>query len=262
MTYKIDKYFTFYNFNGLKHGAIPFSIINFYHLTFVLSGKVTYKVNDEEIILQENDALLLVPGTRRERYKSNEKAHYIIFNYLPTKGSEIASPLFLKNAVNQTIRKLLDSYPYTYYDPQVYLRSPNSENAKINEILPNLFNCILTELLSTLKYKTNNVHVLNAIKYINDNITQPLSLNSISSAIHLSREHTTRIFKKEMGITISEYINKQKTLLAKNMLTSNELSLQDIAYSLGYENYGYFNHVFKKNFGITPIKMKKELKKI
>ena len=260
MIYKVDRLISFYNFNGLKHGAIPFSEIDFYHLTFVLSGKVTYKVNDEEVVLQENDALLLVPGTHRERFKSNEKAHYVIFNYLPTKGSEIASPLFLKNAVNQTVRKLLDSYPYTYYDPQVHLRSPNSENAKINEILPNLFNCILTELLSALNYKTNNVHVLNAIKYINDNITQPLSLNSISSAIHLSREHTTRIFKKEMGITVSEYVNQQKTMLAKDMLTSDEFSLQDIAYSLGYENYGYFNHIFKKNFGITPIKMRKKLK--
>ena len=261
MTYKINKFFFFCNYSGQGHGAIPKSKIAFYHLTFVLSGKVQYVVNGKDIILEENDAILLVPGTVRERFKSAEHAHYVIFNYNPTKGNEIPSNLFMKNAVNNTIRKLLDSYPYIYFDGFDKFSTDNIINNKINEILPNLFNCILTELFETMKYPTNNINVLNALKYINDNITSSISLKDISNAIHLSREHTARIFKKEIGLTVTEYINKQKVILAKDMLTSNELSLQDIANTLGYENYGYFNKVFKSHFGISPITMKLELKK-
>ena len=260
MTYKIDRFISFFNYNGPCHGSIPFSVIDFYHLTFVFSGNVRYKVNGKEINLGENDALILPPGTKRERYKSDAPAHYVIFNYHPTNGSEFSSVLLMRNAVNSTIRSLLDSYPYTYYNVEDCKADANGENLKIIEILPNLFNCILTELFETLKYKTNNLHVMSAIKYVNDNITKPLSLNTVSAAIHLSREYTTRIFKKEMGITLTEYINEQKMLLAKNMLTNNEMTLQEIAYWLGYDNYGYFSKVFKNCFGISPIKMKTKLK--
>lgn len=260
MTYKIDRFICFYNYDGPCHGSIPFSVIDFYHLTFVFSGNVSYKVNGKEIILGENDALILPPGTKRERYKSDVPAHYVIFNYHPTKGNEISSVLLMRNAVNSTIRNLLASYPYTYYNVDDCKIDDKGENLKIIEILPNLFNCILTELFDTLKYKTKNLHVLNAIKYVNDNITKPLSLNTVSAAIHLSREYTTRIFKKEMGLTLTEYINKQKMILAQNMLTNNEMTLQEIAYWLGYDNYGYFSKVFKSCFGISPMKMKIELK--
>lgn len=261
MTYKINTFQFFCNFSGKSHGSIPKSKFLFHHLTFVLSGKVRYNVNGKEIILNENDAMLLIPGTIRERYRSTEPAHYVIFNYYPTKGSEIASNLFMKNAVNNTIRKLLDSYPYIYYDAADKAPQDNIiENHKINEVLPNLFNCILTELFETMKYPTSNINVLNALKFINDNITSPISLKDVSTAIYLSREYTTRIFKKEIGLTVTEYINKQKVILARDMLTSNELSLQDIANTLGYENYGYFSKVFKAHFGVSPITMKLQLK--
>jgi two-component system response regulator YesN len=108
--------------------------------------------------------------------------------------------------------------------------------------------------------KENNQNVLNALKYINDNITSPITLTDVSSAIHISKGHTTRIFKKEMGMTVSQYINKQKIILAKDMLTSKELSIQDIAHLIGYENYGYFNKIFTSHFGMSPVKMKSQLK--
>lgn len=255
MSYIIKDFFFFCNFSGKSHGSIPKSKINFYHLTFVLSGEVKYTVEGKDITLRENDALLLVPGTVRERHKSDKSAHYVIFNYTSAKPNDISKSLFMRAAVNQTIRKLLDSYPYTYYD-----RPQKEPNQKINKVLPNLFNCILTELFDSLNYHTENVNVLNAINYINDNITSPISLKDISDHIHLSNEHTSRIFKKEMGITVTDYINNQKMQLAKDMLTSNEMSLLDIAYKMGYENYGYFNKTFKKHFGISPQKMKMSLK--
>ena len=63
-----------------------------------------------------------------------------------------------------------------------------------------------------------------------------------------------------MGMTVSQYINKQKITLAKDMLTSKELSIQDIAHLIGYENYGYFNKIFTSYFGMSPVKMKSQLK--
>ena len=206
--------------------------------------------NGEKVVLNQNDAMLLVPGTVRKRFPSEELAHYVIFNYTAAKGNDIPSNLFFKNAVNQTIRKLLDVYPYTYYRAADHLTSPSRGNSKINTVLPNLFNCVLTELFDSMNYSTKNIHVLNAIKYINDNITRSLSLSDVSEFLHITKEYTAKLFKRELGMTASEFINKQKVTLAKDMLTNDAMSLAEIASCLGYENYGYFSNVFKDFFGI------------
>lgn len=257
--YTVKTFSYFCNHKGYKHKKIETAKISFYHLTFVLEGTITYTVNGEKVVLNQNDAMLLVPGTIRKRFPSEELAHYVIFNYTAAKGNDIPSNLFFKNAVNQTIRKLLDVYPYTYYRAADHLTSPSRGNSKINTVLPNLFNCVLTELFDSMNYSTKNIHVLNAIKYINDNITRSLSLSDVSEFLHITKEYTAKLFKRELGMTASEFINKQKVTLAKDMLTNDAMSLAEIASCLGYENYGYFSNVFKDFFGISPISLKNEL---
>lgn len=244
------------------------SVINFYHLTIILKGSLTYIIDGKEVTVEENDALLLPNGTDRERYGSEAFADFIIFNYIPTKEHEISSPILFKNAVNQPINTLLNTYPYTYFHASNYSKHYRKQNAeytkteknKINGILHNLFNCILIDLFDFLNYKTKNPHVINILKYIDANIMAPLALNDVSEAVHISKEYTARVFKKEMNMTVTEYINRQKLSIAKTMLTSNQLSLREISERLGYRNYNYFSRVFKECYGISPIKVKTDLK--
>lgn len=265
----INKVLFFIRVTGKNIVPIERSKIDFYHLTIILKGKFTYIVDGKEITLEENDALLLTPGTDRYRLPNPDFADFIIFNFYPAKDNPIASNIHFKNAVNQPIKTLLNAYPYNLYqiidDKKYNISKCNkldySEKNKAKAILHNLFNCILIDLFDSLKYTTKNTHVINTVKYINDNITSPLTLAQVCNAVHLSKEYTARVFKKEMGLTVTQYINQQKLSLAKTMLTGEEFDLQDISEMVGYQNYNYFSRLFKKHFGITPIKMKLELKK-
>ncbi len=259
MNNPIDSFSFFLHHSGKNINKFLPAPIDFYHLFLVLEGSFTYIVEGKEIVLEENDALLLVPGTIRERHFNPNYAHYVHFNYMPTKGNEVQSNILFKNGVNQTIRRLLDSYPYNNHLKANQLSSASFEIEKNKLVLQNILNCVIIELFDSLKYKTQNAHVLKAINYINDNITAPLTLTHVSDALHISREYTARIFKQEMGLTVSEFINQQKLNLAKNMLTNNALTVQDVAYKVGYENYCYFSKLFKNQFGVSPLKMKKEL---
>lgn len=255
------KYFDYF-INNSSSNIVPIkpSTIYFYHLALVLKGTCTYRINGQEIVLKENDALLLVPGTHRERPVTNGFLHIVIFNFYAEENSAPKECQLFKNAINQTIRKLLNVYPYKAYIkfPDNKINTP--DNPKIYGILHHLFECILLELYDSLKYPTQNPHVINIIKYINDNITKPISLNDVSNTAHLSKEYTSRLFKQEMSITVSEYINQQKLLLAKDMLANTNISLQTVSSNLGYENYTYFTKLFKETFGINPQKMRKDLK--
>lgn len=235
--------------------------IKFYHLVLVLKGSCTYIVNGEKVKLEENDALLLVPGTHRERYSTSSYIHIVILNFF-TNNPKLSTNHFFKNGINQTIKRLLDIYPYKAYQDIGTQNKDSDENYKLKVAIQNVFECILLELLESLKYSTRNPHILNALKYINDNITHPLSLNDVSKITHLSKEYTSRLFKKEIGMTVSEYINNKKLALAKDMLANKDITIQEISRALGYENYTYFTKIFKEMHHISPQKMRNEIKYI
>lgn len=254
----INKFIYFLYHEGKNIPKTPIVKICFYHLTFVLEGTFTYYVDGKEYVLEKNDAILLPSGALRQRSAIPDNTKYVVFNYYPTKENELVSTVFLKNAVNQSVVNLLNARPCNIYATDKIDNKISYENQKRYTVLQNIFNCILIELLDSIKQESQNPHISNAIKYINENITNPITLEDVCQAIHLSKSYTTRLFKKEMNSTVSEYINKQKLNIAKSMLTNDDLSLQDVSSNLGFENYCYFSKIFKKQFGISPLKMKKK----
>jgi two-component system response regulator YesN len=97
---------------------------------------------------------------------------------------------------------------------------------------------------------------LKVTRYVGEHITDKMSLQSISGVIGLSKEYTANIFKKEVGKTLTDYINERKMLLAKELITRNEMKLTDVASYLGYDNYNYFSRLFKRHFDFSPIEVK------
>ncbi len=253
-----------------NHATEP-KIINFYHLVIVLKGKFTYVINNEQMTVKENDVLLLPPNTLRQKLPYNETSDFVIFNFHISKDKEFVSPMLFKDSVTPLIKNLINSIPYTFYNdttaPYDFYKLPGSNNnnplelSKIKGVLHNILNCILIDLFDSLNYKAKNPYIVNILKYINDNITLPITLTDICQKLPLSKEYVSRIFKKEMGITVTEYINRQKLTLAKNLLASEELSLQDVCETVGYQNYHYFSRLFKKQFNVTPISVKNQYKK-
>jgi len=73
----------------------------------------------------------------------------------------------------------------------------------------------------------------------------------------LSKEYTSYIFKKEIGKTLTDYVNERKMLLAQELIRNGEMSLTDIAVYLGFENYNYFSRLFKRYVEISPLMFKK-----
>ena len=85
-----------------------------------------------------------------------------------------------------------------------------------------------------------------------EHISEAISLSDLAAHIHLSREYTATLFKKEMGMSVTAFIMEKKLLLARDLIRDHEHSLKHIARSLGYENYGYFSRLYKKRFGVSP----------
>jgi len=183
----------------------------------------------------------------RQRMAGTQKVQYVSFNFQIFPNCELSVPPFLKNVITQDIRRLINVFSQKHLSSKYHSK----------EKLCNLLNYVLFELLDVVFLQSNHTEVIRIEKFIEENITQKITLAMLSDHVHLSKEYIAYIFKKNIGKTVIEYVNERKMMLAKHMVQEGMLSLRDIAENLGYENYGYFSRVFKKHFNTSPIEFKK-----
>ena len=88
--------------------------------------------------------------------------------------------------------------------------------------------------------------------YLNKRIVYPLRRDELSRALHLSEGHIARTFRKEMGMSISQYQTQQRMNLARLTMEQTDLPLQQIAERVGYHDYPYFFKTFKRVVGVSP----------
>src|SRR2546421_475038 len=99
-----------------------------------------------------------------------------------------------------------------------------------------------------------------AVTSIRFNIDQPLNLNRIADTLGVHPSHLSRTFKKELGMTLTAYINTLRIEEAKYMLDSSNASVTEIASSVGYSDSNYFSKVFTKLEHVTPHAYRKRKK--
>lgn len=92
-----------------------------------------------------------------------------------------------------------------------------------------------------------------AVNYINAHFTRcDISLSLISQNVLINASYLSSMFKKEKGISVSQYITKLRMEKAKEFLANDQLPLKEIAERIGYNDVFYFSKVFKRYFGVSP----------
>ncbi|MGO4497180.1 response regulator [Paenibacillus sp. 2RAB27] len=97
-------------------------------------------------------------------------------------------------------------------------------------------------------------------QYITSHIDQPLSRQYIADYIGLSPDYLVKLFKKETGISISDYIVQERIHIAKELLAHSDLPVSSIAQAVGYSNFAYFSTTFKKEMTMTPQDYRKTVR--
>lgn len=83
----------------------------------------------------------------------------------------------------------------------------------------------------------------------------------MAAQVHLSSSYLMRRFKAETGMRVGDYITKCKLEEACDLLVYGERTLAEISAYLGYSSQSYFQNVFKKQYGITPMQYRKRHRK-
>ena len=94
--------------------------------------------------------------------------------------------------------------------------------------------------------------------YISAHYAESITLSDLSRELYLCEKQISRIIRKEYGCSLSELINRRRLAVSCMLLKYTDMPICEIADAVGYEYENYFFTVFKKAYGITPLKYREE----
>jgi YesN/AraC family two-component response regulator len=97
-----------------------------------------------------------------------------------------------------------------------------------------------------------------ALSFIDDHYKENIRLKYIADRISLSSYYFSRLFKKEVGVNLSQYILHKRLEVAKRMLEETDQSIVDISVSVGFQEHNYFGKIFKRFTGSTPSEYRRK----
>ena len=240
----------------------------FYEVYFLLTGDVTYLIENKLIHVMPGDILLIPPRVQHQVLIRPEMAAYEryvlwidphMLGRLSSADTDLTqrfSPeriggsfqLRLKSDARSSIRALLDTL-----DREI-------NGAQYGADL--LVNCILAQLLVTLDRLLDQGSQLDedtrmsrvvaqVIDYVNLHYAEPLSLDSLAERFFVSKFHLSHEFNRQVGTSLYRYIRRKRLLIARQLLDKGQKP-NAVAAACGFSDYTGFFRAFKADYGLSP----------
>lgn len=98
------------------------------------------------------------------------------------------------------------------------------------------------------------------MQWIEEHYDEAITLDDVADAMHLSKFHLSRLFQRETGSSIPQYVTARRIKTACRLLQTTDRTIERIGSDVGIPNPSYFIRLFKKTVGLTPLKYRKSAK--
>ncbi len=254
-----------FNYSDVQNPDQNIHIHNSCEVLFCIQGGQNFLINDKVYNVEDGDLFVI---NQFEAHKINSSpenkfCRYIMqvhpeFLYAHSTPQTDLSHCFYKRGVG-----VFNKISLSNEEKNKFLEYMNSleETAPFGDDIIKTMIAVKVLLLintafshHTTQGKQTGVNTIKiAIDYINENFSEPLSLETIAKNSYVSVNQLCRLFNKYCGTTVAKYITSRRITEAKKMLASGK-NVTDTAILCGFEDYANFIRVFKKHVGVTPGK--------
>ncbi len=105
--------------------------------------------------------------------------------------------------------------------------------------------------------KEDSTNFSKILRYLNQHYNEQIKLKDISQMYYINKNYACFLFKRNTGMSYSDYLNKIRMEQAKKLLVSTEYTIFEISEMVGYMDYSYFSKAFKKKYNVTPTQYRK-----
>lgn len=233
-----------------------------YEITYVIEGKGMNIINDKEYEIRDGDFFITSVGVRHNIRATNHLRYMFLgFTIEDSNLSEDFQILdhFFRNSppdilkVDNEIRKLLASC-LDEYNSDILCRS-----AMIESHLTTLLISVMRSYfaLHTKSYRSESnasegLSIYTALLYIDSKICSIRNVGDVQKQFNYSQSYLSHTFRKQMGITLQQYICRRKIEEAIRLMTEDNLSITEVSHRVGFSSPQAFTKAFKRVRGIPP----------
>jgi len=106
-----------------------------------------------------------------------------------------------------------------------------------------------------------DLRIKQVLKFIEENLEKGLTLEKVAKQFNLNYTYLCELFKREVGMSFSEYLIKIRIKRAKKLLRDKSLLIKQISYKVGYRHISNFNRDFKKQTELSPLEYRRKWQK-
>ena len=264
----LNSEFRLFHLTDRETHEVEYHYHDFDKITIFIKGKVTYMVEGKSYDLLPYDIVLVKHNDIHRLTVDNSEVYeriivYISPNFMNAyqtadydlsycfqKAEEEHSnvlriPSLEKSSLFRSITRLEHSFSDEGYAAGLY------RQVLFLEFMIHLNRAVQKNRLEYLDTNDCNMKIVDILYYINEHITDELTIDHIADTFYVSKYYMMRLFKQETGYTIGTYIAQKRLLLAKELLLSGVPSTQ-VCFDCGYKDYSTFSRAYRKLFGESP----------
>ncbi|MDD6058218.1 MAG: AraC family transcriptional regulator [Clostridiales bacterium] len=241
---------------------------DFHKILILLSGDVTYCVEGRSYDLLPGDIVLLNAGEVHRPIIKSDAPYERIIIYISTsfladyQEGETDLSLCLRQAATEQSHVLrFHTAPSVRLTSAIHaldLASADTDYAAalyqkvlFLEFMIHLNRASLSNRLDFIESSPSDEKVAAILSYLNEHLTEDISIDRLSSRFFLSRYYLMHSFKEQTGYTVGNYLTTKRLILAKKLIAEG-LPITEVCYSCGFKNYSTFSRAYKKSFGESP----------
>lgn len=229
-----------------------------WEIYYLVEGVCCFFIDNKSYRLTAGDMALFPPGIiHKANYETPTFSRLLIYcdsALIPSSVEPVIRrfPVFPRNERTcGPIQDIFETIRREYSEPDPF--SGDLLRSKLTELLA----IIARESRSAEQPKGETSVVEQAIGYIRSRYMEPISLGDVAGHCFVSREHLSRIFKRETGLNLSEYLMIYRLQKAESLLRENpKIRVAEAAQRCGFNDSNYFSKSFRKLYGYAPTALK------
>ena len=269
---KDDPFSTYHIENAGRSFQIPVHWHDEFEIIYVRSGFLAVSISGESYIGKTGDAFVVSPGNLHlmgsqtgtvDYYTFLFPLKYISFRTDDMLDEKLLEPLnsghlMICPRVKDTAKELCEQLI------EIYEAKKDESESKITTQVRTKI--ILLQFILEMWKKGfviendtsgRNTVEKEMISYIQQSFTGEISLKEFGEQFHLSEKYVSQYFKEHFHITLSKYVTYLRLEHAKQLLQNSDIPVTEVAMLSGYQNVSYFIRSFKKTYGVSPLKYRK-----
>lgn len=238
----------------------------FLEILYVVDGKGIVEIDGRTYNIAKNDIVIYNADVKHSEQSSTEEPleiNFIAFDKIQLKN---LPPNFI---LSPNTNCIFNAAPFADVLSNLFkiiCHELTEKDEFYTEIVKHASYTLIMYVFRVMNRTVSNIPLLNkdnilniVLPYIDKNFLDNISLSDIAAKCFVNKYYLSHLFTENFGMSVGQYVRSKKLELAQKQICETNLPISDIAGQCGFSDPAYFNRLFKKATGLTPLQYRKSL---